>query len=181
MALRNFRTSWVDLGGMLKSVALGGDYREWGYEDFETYCARELGLKKPTVRKLMVSYNYMKSYHPERLEAADRGGATVPDYTTVELLSRARLNTDVDQEQVREVDARIMSGDEDGPDANRKIRELIRAPQQTVGPAFERAEECAEIIRAARALRKNIAHSKAVPEGLKERTEQLLVEYEALD
>lgn len=101
VALRRFRSSWVDLGRMLTQVAYGGDYKEWGYEDFEVYCASELGLKKPTVNKLMVSYRYMQSKAPERLaeyeesESSESPPPDVPDYQTVELLHKAGEKDDI--------------------------------------------------------------------------------------
>jgi len=61
-AIRAFRLSWIELGRLLIEIAYGGDYKEWGFEEFELYCARELGLKKPTVRKLMISYQYLKAH-----------------------------------------------------------------------------------------------------------------------
>ncbi len=87
-ALRQFRASWIELGRMLNEVVYGGDYKEWGYDDFEVYCARELGLKKPTVQKLMISYNYMKKYEAKRLvnheDGVDKDAAPILDYQTVE-------------------------------------------------------------------------------------------------
>lgn len=36
--------------------------------------------EKPTVKKLMVSYNYMKLYEPKLLEQAETEAVTLPDY-----------------------------------------------------------------------------------------------------
>ena len=48
-ALRQFRASWVELGRLLNEVVYGGDYKEWGYDDFEVYCARDTRLGRMRV------------------------------------------------------------------------------------------------------------------------------------
>ena len=72
-ALSVYRGSWVELGRLLNECACGGDYKDWGYDDFATYCARELGLKKATIQKLMVSYSYMKRHAVEKLQDIESG------------------------------------------------------------------------------------------------------------
>lgn len=188
VALRRFRSSWVELGRLLNSVAIGGDYKEWGYEDFEVYCARELGLKKPTVQKLMVSYNYMKSYEPKRLqnfeEASDDSGApTLPDYQTVELLHRARSNDDMEPAKADRLHSMAFEGEEDETALRKEIRDTLRTPGEegSQDAGYRRRRELNDILRAARILRRKLVESNVVPDGLKDRLEQLLVELEVLD
>ena len=188
VALRAFRSSWVELARLLTDVAYGGDYKEWGYEDFEVYCARELGLKRPTVKKLMVSYNYMKSYEPKRLqqfeEAEDDYGApTLPDYQTVELLNRAREDGTLGSAETNRLHSQAFAGEEDETFLRKEIRDRLRTPEQgdASDAGYERRKELADILRTARQLRRKLAQTTAVPGGLKERFEQLLVELEGLD
>lgn len=189
-ALRQFRASWVDLGRLLTDVAYGGDYREWGYEDFELYCARELGLKKPTVQKLMVSYNYMKTYAKERLDAYDEsceedGGAVpnIPDYQTVELLHRARETGGLDEPSARRFHEMAFDEQAEEGDLRRELRESLRAADgdEPRGDGSGRKKELADILRTSRALRRKLAQTTAVPKGLRDRIEETLLELEALD
>ena len=185
-SLRQFRSSWVELGRLLTDVAYGGDYKEWGYVDFEVYCARELGLKKPTVQKLMVSYNYMRSNEPDRLKAYDEAGAggmppEIPDYQTVELLHRLRENDSLDEETKNDFHRRAFTGEDDG-DLRKELRENLRPDAGEIDQAnTNRKKELTDILRTARALRRKLAHTRAIPGGLKDRLEQILVELEALD
>ncbi|MCC8180350.1 MAG: hypothetical protein LIP23_05505, partial [Planctomycetes bacterium] len=124
-ALRQFRASWVELGRLLNEVVFGGDYKEWGYDDFEVYCAKELGLKKPTVQKLMISYNYMRKYESKRLEKYDDNNAepaSIPDYQTVELLDRIRHREDLPEEQVEELHRRAFDDGEEEPELRKELR-----------------------------------------------------------
>ncbi|MBN2713730.1 MAG: hypothetical protein JXR97_15030 [Planctomycetes bacterium] len=188
VALRQFRSGWVELGRLLTEVAYGGDYKEWGYDDFEVYCARELGLKKPTVKKLMVSYNYMKSYEPNRLqkyeEAEDNFSApAMPDYQTVELLHRARETGEMNETEAAKLHEMAFSGEEDEGFLRKEIRERIKneGDEDVNDMGYQRKKELNDILRTARILRRKLAHSNVVPGGMKDRLEQLLVELEALD
>lgn len=188
-ALRQFRASWVDLGRLLNEVVYGGDYKEWGYDDFEVYCARELGLKKPTVQKLMISYNYMKKYEATRLHDFEDSGdgetaRAMPDFQTVELLDRVRRKEEVPQERMEELHRRAFAGEAEEPEIRRELRHALRPPLDESAMregAESRRAEMAGILRAARELRRRLASTRAVPDGLKERIERCLVELEALD
>ncbi len=175
-ALKGFRQSWVDLGAFLTDVAYGGDYKEWGYDDFELYCARELGLKKPTVKKLMTSYNYMKKHEPARLSDDSEQKAFVPGYETIALLSRAENDkADGDEDYVKRAHEMAFSGEEDETILCKQIREYLKpseTSERVANATATRGQEINDILRTARALRRKVINSKAVPEGLRERIAQ---------
>ncbi|MCD8349677.1 MAG: hypothetical protein LUC93_03605 [Planctomycetaceae bacterium] len=184
VALKQFRASWVELGRLLNEMVYGGDYKDAGYDDFEVYCARELGLKKPTVQKLLVSYNYMKKYEHERLEALEEGGddavASVPAFQTVALLDRVRRLDEVEPEEMETVHRRVFEeADGDNEPAIRKeLRAMIRPDAK---PAIDvQGRELSKIITVARQLRRLLAGTRTVPDGLRERLEQQLTELEGL-
>lgn len=189
VALKQFRASWVELGRLLNEMVYGGDYKEYGYDDFEVYCARELGLKKPTVQKLMISYNYMKKYENKRLidfeEGRDDDAVHMPDFQTVELLDRVRRLGDLPEEKVEEVHARIFNeaGDAEEISARRELRQMLKPScgADKIESGNKRKAEMAAVLNAARALRRVMAQTKAIPGGLRDRLEQALVELEALD
>ncbi len=187
-ALRQFRASWVELGRFLNEVAYGGDYKEWGYDDFEVYCARELGLKKPTVQKLMISYNYMKKYEAGRLAGLEDGvetGEIVPDYQTVELLDRVRRTENVSDEEVGGLHRRAFTeADGDETALRKELRDKLKPPAARadhIDGGESRRREMAEILKTARHLRRLLSAAKSVPGGLRDRLEQGLTELEALD
>lgn len=184
VSLRKFRSSWVELGRLLTDIAYGGDYKEWGYEDFEIYCARELGLKKPTVKKLMVSYNYMKSYAPERLEKREEDtGYDVPDFQTVELLKKTRERDDIEEGEKEELHRMAFEGTNDEGVLRKEIRQRLQPPtREDIDTAnSNRRQEIDGILRIARTLRQKLAAARSVPDGMKDRIDQALLELESLD
>ena len=183
LALRQFRASWVELGGLLNQMALGGDYKDAGFDDFEVYCARELGLKKPTVQKLMVSYNYMKKYESKRLASIEdvdddvTCNILVPDYQTIELLDRVRRRDRLPEEEMDGLHRKAFDGEVEERTLRRDLQSKLK-PKPQVDP--DKAEKAA-ILGASRKLRREVAKSHFVPEGLRDRLEGPLVELEALD
>ncbi|MDR3211298.1 MAG: hypothetical protein LBU79_05215 [Planctomycetota bacterium] len=188
LSLRQFRASWVELGRLLNEVVYGGDYKTWGYDDFEVYCARELGLKKPTVQKLLVSYNYMKKYEGKRLQAfeEDTGGLSdqrIPDFQTVELLDKARQDDRLSRDTVKELHRKAFDDAVEGPELRRELRQSLRAPDAAASEVIDATSSKRDLVvllRLARELRRKLSLSEAVPAGLKERIERSLVELEAL-
>jgi hypothetical protein len=185
-ALRQFRASWVELGRLLNDVVYGGDYKDWGYDDFEVYCARELGLKKPTVQKLLVSYNYIKKYESKRLcdyeETREAGGAAIPDFQTVELLDRVRRRDEMPADQIDDLHRRAFDGEGGEPEFRRELRLTLTPAAKTSDDIHAgRKAEMAQVLKAARELRRRLSATTAIPGGLRERLEQALVELEALE
>ena len=175
-ALSAYRSSWIDLGRLLNEIAYGGDYKEWGYDDFEVYYTRELGLKKATVQKLMVSYNYMKKYQKKKLSDLEQGKPVVlPSFEAVAAIDKAVRDESASEEMMNEMKFQAFSQpitDDTAREVKRKI-----PPRKPVDP--DRAEKAA-VLRAARTLRKTMNSSHFVPDGLKERIEGPLVELEGL-
>ena len=184
VALRDFKSIWVELGKYLTDIAYGGDYKDWGYEDFEVYCASELGLKKPTVKKLMVSYNYLKSFEPGRLsDGASDNSYDVPEYQTVELLKKARERDDIDEEEKEELHRMAFDSKVDQGVLRKEIRDRMRPgdPDDIDKANFNRRREIEGLLRVARNLRQRLAESRSVPESVKIRVEESLCELEALE
>ena len=184
VALRDFKSIWVALGKYLTDIAYGGDYKDWGYDDFEVYCASELGLKKPTVKKIMVSYNYLKSFEPWRLsDGASDNSYDVPEYQTVELLKKARERDDIDEEEKEELHRMAFDSKVDQGVLRKEIRDRMRPgdPDDIDKANFNRRREIEGLLRVARNLRQRLAEAKSVPESVKIRVEESLCELEALE
>ncbi len=192
VALRRFRASWVELGRLLTEVSGGGDYREWGYDNFEVYCARELGLKKPTVNKLIASYRYMQRHASDRLAALDDDAESgredtsppeVPDYQTVDLLRKMQERDDIDAEDKNTFHRLAFDEGAEETSLRKEIRSALAAREgegeETVEAARKR--ELDDIRRTSKVLRRKLADSRIVPGGLRERFERLLAELEALE
>lgn len=178
-ALQVYRCSWVKLGRLLNEVVYGGDYKEWGYDDFEIYCAKELGLKKATAQKLMISYNYMRKHQRKKLNDLEAGkGIMLPSHETVAMLDKVTRSEGISKEELNDLKFQAFSGDiSDSSHSEFKKHASQFSPRRQVDP--DKAEKAA-ILSASRKLRRVMSASHFVPDGLKERIEEPLVELEAL-
>lgn len=127
-AARVYRNAWAELGRRLGEMAAGGDYRDEGYGDFETYCARELGFGNATARKLMAGYGYLRRHGGEKLAALARGEAvTLPSPETAVLLDQAQRRGGPDGGILDELRLRALHAPI-SEEAEREIRRRLRPP-----------------------------------------------------
>ena len=87
-----FKTSWIELGQGLYTVWKDKLYKDWGYNKFETYTAKEIGIRKQTALKLLRSYSFLEKKEPHYLtkEYSEKAGAaSVPNYESVNILRLA--------------------------------------------------------------------------------------------
>lgn len=169
IATKAARASWLEIGAHLTEIAYGGDYKEWGYDDFADYCQRELGLKKPTVRKMMISYQFTKQRHPDRL---GDGGADLPSPDAVAALQKA-LEEGADERDIADVEARIFRGEVDGQEAVREVKAAYDDDQ----PKPKNMRRM--VATMARKLREAALRCGDIPADLQEDTERVLLEVEA--
>ncbi len=86
---RRFKASWLEMAEILVEVRRTDSFRRWGYEDFFTYSADELLLKRATVEKLTMSYGVLERHAPEMLHRAANDTRPVPTCDAVEYFARA--------------------------------------------------------------------------------------------
>jgi hypothetical protein len=190
VAVRSFRASWVELGRLLHEMVRGGDFREWGYDSFEVYCARELGIKMPTVHKLMLSYSYLNAHAKDRLQLQEKSPfppGDVPDYQTVALLDRVQKNQKLSAADKAEFHRRAFAPWEgegepfDETQLRKEIRSRIYDADATAAAPLRTPREVVGLKNLARKLREQLANSNEVPEGLKSRLEEVLCELEEIE
>lgn len=188
-AVRQFRASWIELARVLREVLYNRAFEEWGYENFEEYCRCELGLKKPTVGKLLNSYDYMRENAPERLDAyeaqMDRGDfrsppPEVPDYQTVDLLRKMADNRDLDDDAKDHFHRLAFEGGQEDTLLRKEIRAAM-APAETAFRSTDGQSMMTEIRRTSSQLRKMLHEAPFIPDGLRDRFDALLLELESLE
>ena len=99
---REFKRSWVMMAEALVEARNREAYLSWGYEDFYSYCALELQLKRATADKLTGSYVALKRHAPSVLKR-DGLNERIPTCDAVEYFAKA-----LHEEPGREEDARAI-------------------------------------------------------------------------
>ncbi len=179
---RDFKNAWIELGSHLTRVRDQALYREWGHPDFETYCQRELHLKRATAHKLTATYAFMDRHEPEMIRGAverPEERERVPPFEVVEVLSKAEERGQIGPAEYRELRDRVF--DDERPPTPTGVRRLL---DDAYPPPPEPEPDVEEVVRrlarAARRLADQAAGCEAVPSALRERTEALAVDLEEL-
>ncbi|HUK66116.1 MAG TPA: hypothetical protein VLV17_04760 [Anaeromyxobacteraceae bacterium] len=173
---RRFKASWVDLGRLLCEVRDEALWKGWGYPGFETYCAKELFLRRQTVEKLTRSYGFLSRHEPALVR--EQPPTSAPSFEVIEVLSRAEASGRLPDEGWREIKDEILEKAPTPAAVNRQLSERYGPrPPPPRAPAEERLRKLAAL--AAR-LASACASEEGVPRAVAERAQALVEDIEAL-
>ena len=187
-AAKRFKSSWIELGRMLWTVYREKKFREWGYLTFEAYCAKEVGIRAPTAKKLLHSYYFLEKEEPstlKRLASSDSGPAPVqvPSADSVNLLRLLKNRQEVPAEDYQKVRGYVLEKGKEAQEVRREVQSLLednRADPEQVQQA--RAKSAVRrMIGTLKALRRQLSGGELVPkkilvevDGLAKKLEGLL-------
>lgn len=156
---RTFKSSWVALGERLLRVKRGGLFQEWGYENFEAYCAQEVRIKKPTAQKLTLAYDFLEREEPQLVP---RQGeiAPVPDYRSVELLRQAREEKGFSAEDYAGLRRAVLEENRSHPTVQKRFKEVATAQEGGPSPS----EQLRGALQTARRLASQLERLGTSPE-----------------
>ncbi len=169
---KDFKSSWLGLGQVLFSVWKEKMYKEWGYQEFETYVSKEIGIKKQTALKLLRSYSFLEKEEPGYLEsgsAGPEGAAAIPNYEAVDVLRRASQSKDLDREDYARVRKYVL---EDGKDVGEVRKDLasIRKERLELDPDEEAARRerglLSRLLSALRSVKTELGNSSGLSRDL---------------
>lgn len=166
----DFKNAWIDLGAHLTKVRDGFTFQEWGYDDFDTYCQKELQIRKATADKLTATYSFMQRREPDLLLRAQRdpgARASIPDFDVIHVLSRAEERGQVGDREYREVREHVFEGSAPTPAG---LARVINANWPLPpGPEPPKAVRLRRLARAAGRVADEAARTPGVPDAVRER------------
>ena len=130
---KGFKTSWISLGQALYTVWKDKLYKQWGYDSFETYTAKEIGIRKQTAVKLLRSYSFLEKEDPLYLKkeyVEDADASVVPTYESVNLLRLARNKKGLGQEGYTAIKRNTLEFGKDAPSIRKDITSLIKQGEE---------------------------------------------------
>ncbi len=124
-AARVFKRSWIDLAEALTEVHEKDRWQDWGFEDFEAYCRKELHLKKNTVLKLLGSYRFLEQSAPRVIRRTqEQPAAPVPSLQAVDFVARARKRGAADDETMKEIEVAAFEEGAEAPMLSRRFKQV---------------------------------------------------------
>ena len=182
--VKNFKTSWVELGQALYSVWKDKLYKEWGYQNFDTYAARELGVRKQTAMKLLRSYYFLEKEEPlylkkDYLQTAE--ASSIPTYESIDALRLAKNKKILDADDYADIKNKVFQKGQDAREIKRDLTALMRQRQE-LDP--EEAREKRKLVSLKRfisvlkSLKRDLEEAKLLPLSILKEAEDLIQKLE---
>lgn len=95
---KNFKTSWIELGRALFAVKKDKLFYDWGFDSFDVYAQKEVGIKKQTALKLIKSYAFLEkeeTWFLEKRDQEEEQPSLLPNYEAVDVLRLAKQKKDL--------------------------------------------------------------------------------------
>ncbi|MDP3787274.1 MAG: hypothetical protein Q8R05_07020 [Candidatus Omnitrophota bacterium] len=168
-SVKNFKTSWMDLGQALYTVWKDKLYRDWEYLTFEAYTSKEIGIRKDTAVKLLKSYYFLEKEEPQYLHKdfnETSEAAIVPSYEAINALRLAKNKKEIDEEDYTALKKNVFEKGRDIRDIKKDITALIRQREE-LDPAEAREKRkvatVRRIISTLKTLKNEVQASKLLP------------------
>lgn len=130
---KEFKTSWLNLGRALYSAWKDKLYKEWGYNKFEVYTSREIGIRKHTALKLLRSYYFLEKEEPQYLKSdyvESAQAAKIPGYESIDVLRLAKNKKMLDSQDYLNLKKEIFEQGKDYHEARRDLTAIIRQKEE---------------------------------------------------
>lgn len=201
-AARRFKNSWVEFGAILIQVRDRAAWRDWGFESFESYCAKELHIRQKTALKLTASYGFLMRHEPSlvgqprhpldadgasRVEEVGRNvdegfddgrsaHAKFPTFEAISVLAGAEARGQFGQEDYAALRERLWGEDSTNPKLARELNERFSEPRSTKPIDFM----LRKFALTARKLAEGLRENTRIPKETKARAELLAHELDEL-
>ena len=182
---KNFKTSWIQLGQALYTVWKDKLFKEWGYVKFETYAAKEIGIRKTTAMKLLKSYYFLEKEEPDYLTpdfAQNQDAALLPGYEAINALRLAKDNKKIGPQDYRHLKNEIFEKGKDVREFRQDLMDLIREKQELVPEEAwkkKRLSTVKRLLGTLKSLKKEAQVLKLLPPGIIQETSGLIKKIES--
>ena len=134
-AAKVFKSNWVQFGELLTKVASDKLYESWGYKNFETYCQKEIRIKRNTAIKLTNAYFFMTTEDPDIFKRSASNGNL--DLDAVNFLIKAKNDENCSPDIYEELKESALEQGQSGTSLARKFKKLTQNPDQDAGEEFQ--------------------------------------------
>jgi hypothetical protein len=182
---REFKTCWLKLAQALFVVDRDKLYEYWGYEKFEHYLEREVGIKKTMGLRLVKTYQFVEEKEPQCLRAEffeEKETAVMPEFESVNVLRMAHNNKELTKEDYQQLRKDVMDEGRPAVEVRKDLTALIKERKQ-IDPNEEREQRNIATVRrflnAIRSFKKDAETLKLLPAGIIKKAVDLFKELES--
>ena len=177
----DFKNSWRNLAQALYTVFHDKLYRNWGYDKFDQYTAKEVHIRKHTAMKLIRSYAFLESEEKSLQiidESEDKPKTDKPSLTleATDILRKAKKS--LDAQGYQKVKKYIIQDGKESREVKKDLTALIMKQRKDVNPEEERTKHkkiaINRFLGLLRAFKNEIEVLKILPGSVAEEIEQLV-------
>ncbi|MCX6358023.1 MAG: hypothetical protein NT045_09165 [Candidatus Aureabacteria bacterium] len=182
---KQFKISWVELGRSLYTAWKERMFRQWGYQTFEAYTAKEIGIRKSTALKLLKSYYFLEKERApylkeDYLNTAE--AARVPAYESIDLLRRAKERDDLDPRGLATLTRDVFEKGKEPAEVRKELTSLIRQREE-LDPDEAREKKKTAVVKrligTLKSLHRDTQLLKLLPSDLLSEIERIVKKLEA--
>jgi hypothetical protein len=169
---KSFKTSWVNLGQALFTVWQDKHFHAWGYEKFEHYVEREVGLNKQLAMRLLKTYYFLEQDEPAYLKeefTEARDAKHVPGHEALNVLRLARKNKDLERSDYVQLKKDVFEKGKDVSAVRKELTAIIKE-RKVVDPDEERdkrnRQAIQRLLNSLKMFEKEMQTLKLIPEHL---------------
>ncbi len=184
-AAKDFKSSWVSFAQVLHSIRQDKLYEYWGYEKFEQYAERELGLKKPMALKLVKTYQFVEQQEPAYLKEefmASREPSVLPEIDAINVLRLAKNRKELTKQDFQELRKQVFDKGQNAALLRKDLTTMIRERKQ-LDPEEEREQRNMAALRrflnAIRSFKKDAETLKMVKADVMKKADELFRDLES--
>ena len=184
-SVKQFKTSWIDLGQALYSVWKDKLFKEWGYRSFENYTSREIGIRKQTAMKLLRSYYFLEKEEPSYLEKDYTESSEVsrlPTYEAVDVLRIAKNKKTLDDSDYDSLKEKVFHKGKAAVEVKKDLTQLLKERQELEPEEARRKRREATVKRllsTLKTLKRDVELLKLLPAKIIDETNRLIQKIEA--
>jgi len=183
-AAKRFKSSWIELGRVLWTVHREKRFREWGFLTFEAYCAKEIGIRAATAKKLLHSYYFLEKEEPSFLKRLElqAAPAQLPSAEAVNALRLLKNREGFPGGAYERLRSDVLEKAREAPEIRREIRTILEesGPDPDAVQAARAKSAVRRMIGTLRALRHQLGAAELVPRKLLDEIEGLTKKLEGL-
>lgn len=178
--VKKFKTSWIEMARVLYTIYKDKTYKAWGFEKFDTYVTKEIGIRKLTALKLLRSYGFLEREEPVYLKpeyGESNEAAKIPSYEAIDVLRRAKNRKELDGRDYAGLKEKVFLKGKDAAEVRKDLTTLIKAREEfTPEEAWVRRKEAnvKRFISTLKSLKRDMKETKMVSAGVLEEIEDLI-------
>ncbi len=174
-AAMRFKSTWAELGKLLVQVRDEAKFEEWGYPSFESYCLKELHIKKQTALKLTRSFSFLTKHEPEEELTAQEFPQRAPAFEVIEVLADAEERGQLSPTEYKSLRDSIWSPEKSPTELKKEFAERFPRPPPEPPPESAQVRKLAQM---ARKLASELAGCRRIPNAVAERAAALAEDIE---